>query len=460
MLTAGDDLTAGFVAEIRTIAGCDIPGDVIAIAKLCILDWLGVTIVGADQPPARILRKEVKTGTTGACTVIGSSSRASPIDAALLNGAAGDALDYSDCIRAMNGHASATVLPAALAMAEADNRSGHDLIHAFVVGVEAACRIGRLLGEGILATPFHPTAVAGPFGAAAAAAHLLKLDEHQWIAATGIAATNAAGLAVSVGTMCKPLHAGTASANGLLAARLASRGFTGPTTALGHSGGFLTAHSTGVEHGALAAGRGRYFIRETLLKQHAVCQLAHGSIENMLRLRDVHALSAGVIRQIRLEIAESSARVCDIAAPRTGLDAKFSVRTLAAMALLGIPTGDPASFNDALVRSQEVIKLRERVLVEGRSDLDVAVSIAAIELHDGRVLTAQTDERDLYLDLDRRRARTCAKFSSLTAPLMSAQAADNLQAAVLELDRATSLEGVLRGLATGAKPHNGAGPDG
>src|SRR5262249_10884439 len=155
-----------------------------------------------------------------ACTVIASSSRASPIDAALLNGVAGDALDYSDCIRAMNGHASATVLPAALAMAEADGRSGHDFIHAFVVGVETACRIGRLLGEAILATRFHPTAVAGPFGAAAAAAHLLKLDEHQWLAAIGIAATNAAGLAASVGTMCKPLHAGTAAANGLLAARL------------------------------------------------------------------------------------------------------------------------------------------------------------------------------------------------------------------------------------------------
>ena len=457
MLAAGNDLTASFVAEIRALAGRELSADVIAVAKLCILDWLGVTIAGADEPPARMLREEMKTGTTGACTVIASSSRASPIDAALLNGVAGDALDYSDCIRAMNGHASATVLPAALAMAEADGRSGRDFIHAFVVGVETACRIGRLLGEGILATPFHPTAVAGPFGAAAAAAHLLKLDEHQWLAAIGIAATNAAGLAASVGTMCKPLHAGTAAANGLLAARLAGRGFSGPTAALKQAGGFLAAHSTAVERGALVACRDRYFIRETLLKQHAACQHAHGSIENMLRLRDAHALSADAIKQIRLEIAESSVRVCDIAAPRTGLEAKFSVRTLAAMALLGVPTGDLAVFNDALVHSQEVIKLRERIVVEGRSDLDVAVSIAAIELHDGRVFTARTDERDLDLDLDRRRARACAKFSSLAAPLMSAQATNNLQASVLDLDRATSLEGLLQALPIGAKPRNCAG---
>jgi 2-methylcitrate dehydratase PrpD len=453
MPTGCDDLTADFVAEIRTIAGRDLPADVVAIAKLCILDWLGVTIAGADQPPARMLREEIQTSGTGACTVIASSFRASPIDAALLNGVAGDALDYSDCIRAMNGHATATVLPAALAIAEVGGRSGYELIHAFVVGVEAACRVGGLVGEGVLATPFHPTAVVGPFGAAAAAAHLLKLDGHQWIAAMSIAATNAAGLAASVGTMCKPLHAGTAAANGLLAARLAGRGFTGPTSVLERPGGFLAAHTTVVERNALAVCRGRYFIRETMLKQHAACQLAHGSIENMLRLRVAHSLSVGEIARIRLEIAESSARVCDIVAPRTGLEAKFSVRTLAAMALLGAPTDNLAAFDDALVHSPEVVNLRERILVEGRPDLDVAVSIAAIELLDGRVLSAQTDERDLDLDLDRRRARACAKFLTLIAPLMSPQAGDTLQSRVLDLDRAASLVELLRGLPTSATPH-------
>ena len=78
----------------------------------------------------------------GACLIVGNRLRTAPVSAALINGAAGDALDFSDCIRAMNGHATATVLPAALAAAETCRGSGRDLLRAFVVGVEAACRVG------------------------------------------------------------------------------------------------------------------------------------------------------------------------------------------------------------------------------------------------------------------------------------------------------------------------------
>src|SRR5262245_28436459 len=432
------DLTSDLVADLRALATGDLPLDVAMIAKLCILDWLGVAIAGAGEPLVPMLIAEMPASADGTCTLIGHAARAAPVNAALINGAAGDALDYSDCIRVMNGHATATVLPAALALTEAQASSGGDLLRAFVVGGEAACRAGALVGEGILTTPFHPTAVLGPLGAAAAAAELMQLDRDACSAAFAIAATTAGGLAASVGTMSKPLHAGTAAANGLLAARLARRGFTGAPTVIDHPHGLMAAHSAGIDAGALDAARGRFFIRETLVKQHAACQLSHGSIENMLRLRKSASFAADDIQQIRLAIAESSVRVCDIVAPRSGLEAKFSIRTLAAMALLGIATDRLESYSDALVRAPDIVKLRDRISVDGRPDLPVELSVAEIELHDGRVLRAQTDERELDRALDSRQARVCAKFSSLANGRMKQDDATELEARGLSIDLANS----------------------
>jgi len=444
------ELTSDLVADLRAIATGDLPDDVTTIAKLCMLDWLGVTIAGAHEPLVQMLLEEMPVGASGACTLIGRPQRTAPLHAALINGAAGDALDFSDCIRAMNGHGTATVLPAALALAEATGKSGADLLRAFVVGVEAACRVGAMVGEGILLTPFHPTAVLGPFGSAAAAAQLLQLDEAQWSAALAIAGTTAAGLAASVGTMSKPLHAGTAAANGVLAAGLARRGFTGATAVLEHPHGFLAAHSAKIDASALAAARGRFFIRETLVKQHAACQLTHGSIENMLRLRQSAAFAADSIKQIRLAIAQSSLRVCDIVAPRTGLEAKFSIRTLAAMAMLGLATDRLETYTDALAQSLEIARLRARVTVEGRPDLPVEISVAEIELSDGRALRAQTDERELDVALEHRRDRVGAKFANLADARIGRDRAADLRDLVLNLDRLNSIAPVLSAIAAGA----------
>jgi 2-methylcitrate dehydratase PrpD len=447
MSVSHNNLTSDLVAEMRKLARQDLPDDVATIAKLCILDWFAVTIAGSHEPLVHMLLQEIPAGVTGDCTLIGHASHAAPVSAALINGAAGDALDYSDCIRAMNGHATATVLPAALAVAEANKNSGSDLLRAFVIGVETACRVAAMAGEGTLATAFHPTAVFGPFGSAAATAHLLRLDETQWSAAFAIAGSMAAGLAAAAGTMCKPLHAGTAAANGLFAARLARRGVSGHSAVLEGPQGFLAAHSVTPPAGP-DIYRERFFIRETLVKQHAACQLAHGTIENMLHIRKSASFAVEDIRQVRLEIADSSLRVCDIAAPRTGSEAKFSVRTLAAMALLGLPTDRPETFDDTLIQSAGIFKLRDRITVDGRPDLAVELSVAAIELNDGRMLTAQTDERELHLDLDRRREWVSGKFLNLTRSRLTQDATAQFADLILGLEGADSIKLLLQPLGT------------
>src|SRR5260370_8077118 len=129
---------------------------------------------------------------------------------------------------AMPGHPSVAILPGLLALAELRPSSGREVIPAFAAGYETACRIGAALQPGHYNLGFHSTGTVGAFGAAAACARLLGLDSEATAMAFGIAGTQAAGLKSQFGTMCKPLHAGKAAQNGLLAARLAARGFSTP----------------------------------------------------------------------------------------------------------------------------------------------------------------------------------------------------------------------------------------
>ena len=148
----------------------------------------------------------------------------------MVNGAAAHALDFDDVNLAMPGHPSVAILPALLALAEERGSSGADVLTAFVAGYELQCRIGRTIAPGHYdGLGFHATATVGSFGAAAACAHLLGLDADRFATALGIAGTQAAGLKSMFGTMCKPLHAGKAAYHGLMAAKLAARGFTSRT---------------------------------------------------------------------------------------------------------------------------------------------------------------------------------------------------------------------------------------
>ncbi len=170
-----------------------------------------------------ILREEIAS--PGSCALIGGGS-ADPHGAALINGAAGHALDYDDVVSALNGHPTAPVAPAVLAQAEEAKASGKAVIDALIAGVEVEAALGAMTGGSHYEKGFHATCTLGTIGAAAGCARLMGLDEVQTGWALGIAASQAAGLKCNFGTMTKPFHVGKAAANGLLAARLAARGFT------------------------------------------------------------------------------------------------------------------------------------------------------------------------------------------------------------------------------------------
>ena len=337
----------------------DLPAEVVQVAGQCILDWFGCALAGSAEPLAAILREEFGHR-TGKCRVIGADLRLDARTAALLNGASGHALDYDDSSHAVGCHATAPVLPAALAQAEEMGANGKSLIAAFVAGVEVEGRVHQAMGSDHYGIGWHATATYGTFGATAAVAHLLGLDEEAFGRALGLAASHASGVKANFGTMTKPYHAGFAAEKGVNCARLAQRGYTANPEALAGNQGFIHAASNGKP--AREGANDGWLIRDTLFKYHAACHLTHASIENVLKLGS--RLDPAELSALTLSVHPALLDVCGIEEPKTGLEGKFSLRGTAALALAGKDTADPGTFVDPVVSSAEVQALIAKVSVE------------------------------------------------------------------------------------------------
>src|SRR6516165_1400094 len=334
------DLTRALAERAIALRYDELPTPVRELAEQCILDYLGVAIAGSQDPLVRILLDEMaEAGGSPQSSIIGHSVRLPVVSAALVNGSAAHALDYDDVNMAMPGHPSVPILPGLLALAELKESSGTEVITAFVAGYETACRIGAALQPGHYGRGFHATGTLGSFGAAAACARLSGLDPARTGTALGIAGTQAAGLKSQFGTMGKPFHAGKASQNGLLASRLAARGFTSRGDIIECVQGFAPTHGPDfAPEAARTAPEQGFHLFANLFKYHAACYLTHAPIECARRLREEHRLEPAHIARITLRLDASCERVCNIPAPIDGLQSKFSLRQTVAMALAGVDT--------------------------------------------------------------------------------------------------------------------------
>lgn len=432
---ATQGLTGALARACRSFQFESLPPDVIFLGKQCVLDWIGVALAGSGQPLAEILRAQVlEDGGAPQATLVGSGEAVSASQAALVNGAAAHALDFDDVIGGM-GHPTVPVLPALLAMAERDGRNGRDLLTAFVAGVEMETRIGAFGMASHYAKGFHSTGTLGTFGAAAGCAHLLGLDEEQWLRALGIAGTQAAGLKSMFGTMCKPLHAGKAAQNGLFAASLAARGYTANPAVLETDQGFAATQVPEPKAERALDGLGEsYAIRTVLFKYHAACYGTHETIENMLALKAAHDIRPEAIEAIELRVPESNLAMCNIQEPETALEGKFSMRFTAAMALADGDLSEQA-FTDERVNDPRFVVLRDRVSVgshpAGHPDRGTE---ATIRLRDGTVLRHEVDLFIPATDLERQWERLEAKFRSLAEPLLGPNRTDAIVRTVQSLE--------------------------
>ncbi len=436
------DLTRSIVRRTRALTHAAMPGEVRDLARQCMQDAIAVAMAGAEDELVRILRAELEeAGGTPQASVWGSTMRLPAGAAALLNGTMAHALDYDDVNLSMPGHPTVAILPAVMALGEARGASGAEVLAAFVVGYETACRVGPVMAPAHYEqVGFHATGTVGTFGAAAGCAHLLGLDEEQTLHALGIAATQAAGLKSMFGTMCKPLHAGKAAQNGLLAAKLAARGFTARPDSLECPQGFAKTHSPDFNpEAALAEPEGGWHIRANLFKYHAACYLTHAGIEAARTLRANPQVTADRIAAITLRVDETTDRVCNIAAPRTGLEAKFSHRLTAAMALAGLETSRLDSFTAEVAADPRITALRDKVTVELQPGFGVTHAAMDIRLTDQTTLSAEHDAGIPAASVSHQGTRIRAKFDGLVAPLLGNPRAAALGDAIGQIDSAPSV---------------------
>jgi 2-methylcitrate dehydratase PrpD len=379
---------------IAAIGRDALPARARRLAEFSLFDWMVVARAGADQPVSVIIRDLVeRDGGTPVAAVIGGGKRLPARAAALANGTISHSLDYDDTHFAHIGHPSVAILPAALAAGEEAGCSAAEIRDAFLLGAEASCRIGMVLGRVHYQRGFHQTATAGAFGAALAAGRIYGLTPVQMRHALSLVATRASGLKSQFGTMGKPYNAGIAASNGVEAAALAKRGFVSCDDGIGGPQGFVETHSDGPDpDGPWADPPPQRFIFDDIrYKLHACCHGTHAMIEALGAARRRRCIAPRDVIRIRVLTHPRWLRVCDIRVPRTGLEAKFSYVLLAAMVMQGVDTAADTSYTEALCRDPALGALAARVEVSGKEALSDTQCEVDIELAGGEHVESAHD---------------------------------------------------------------------
>lgn len=343
-------------------------------AKRAFLDTVGVTLAGSrEEGPAIVAAMIRDQGGGEAATVIGAGFRAPAAQAALVNGTAAHALDFDDVTMNMRGHPSVPLIPALLALGEKLGSNGRDVLDAYVLGFEMQCKLGRAIGDRHYALGWHTTSTLGTVGAAAACARLLRLDEERTRNAIGIAASLASGLQQNFGTMTKPLHAGWAAHNGVVAAELAARGFEASTQALEGPSGFLRAMSGGAEIDAETAVRHLADPWEIVepgigVKLYPCCYATHRAIDAALEIREEPGFDPQAIERVELRLSKGTLLPLIAWPPVTGLQAKFSMQYCVATALINGRVALDTFRDEAVATREDVRALAGRIAVREQGE--------------------------------------------------------------------------------------------
>lgn len=446
-----------FVIRLRMT---DIPERTRELAKGFLLDGLGVTLAGSTEKGSRILQAHLKgAGGKTEASVLGTSLRLPAHMAALANGAAGHAMDYDDTqlatskesVYGLLTHPTVPALSAALPLAEAANASGQDLLLAYVVGVEVMCRIADAVNPRHYQAGFHSSGTIGTFGAAAAAAKLLRLNEDATLRALGVAGSMAAGLRESFGTMTKPYHVGRAAENGVVAARLARRGFTAAKNVLEAKRGFYSAAAGGFDSEKITGKLGKPFFFEEpgiSIKPYPSGSLSHPAQDLLFDLMRQHRFGGEDVEAMQVGTNSHVVNALIYSMPTTALEGKFSIPFCMAIGLLTGKAGI-AQFKDRWVRDPKVVALMKKIRhvldpeIE-RQGYDRMLTSLEIRLRDGRVIKGTADIFRGHPARPMSREEIEAKFAECAALCLPKAKAHAVPEAVWRLDRLPRVRDLVR----------------
>jgi 2-methylcitrate dehydratase PrpD len=362
--------------------------------------------------------------------------------AALVNGITSHTFDFDDTHLATIIHPAGPVASAALALAEHSNADGRALIDALVLGVDVACRMGNALYPDHYDRGWHITGSTGMLGAAAACARLLRLDEAQTAMALGIAASQPVGFREQFGTMTKPFHPGGAARAGLVSALLASQGFTASPRALEAPRGYAQVVSSKHDWTELTDALGsRFEIAFNTYKPFACGIVIHPSIDAAAQLR-ARGVAPGEVVRIELAVHPLVLELTGRKEPSDGLQAKFSVYHGVAAGLIFGRAGE-AEFADAIVRRDDVVALRRKVVATVDPAIEEAAARLIAQLADGRREEVHVEHAIGSLERPMRDADLDAKFESLVAPVLGKQRSEELSRAAWKVGATHDLRGLL-----------------
>ena len=324
-------------------------------ASSAFVDTAACMLAGADDAAPRAAHAGVARWGAGGAVVAGTPHRLAAPWAALVNGTAAHALDYDDILEISNAHVSAVLVPALLALGQERGADGGSCVDAFIVGVEVMARLGEALNPPHYFKGWHTTSTLGAPAAAAACARLLRLDAARATAALSLATSLASGGKRQFGTMAKPLHAGLAAKNGIVAATLAESGVSAAADAYEGVRGFADLFA-GVARERLEAAVADFAVPPAIerhglwQKVYPCCGSVHRPLDALLDMRGDGGLQPHAVAGIDALLAEIEMHNLPYAAPADAMQARFSLPYLLASALVDGRLALDAFTADALAR--------------------------------------------------------------------------------------------------------------
>ncbi|MEE8139757.1 MAG: MmgE/PrpD family protein [Alphaproteobacteria bacterium] len=368
MATVSQTLSA-WLAELEPDA---ISEDAVRGVTHTLIDTLGLAYAAARTDYVAALAKGWERGAGGATALGLRLDGMDAASAAMLNGTAAHGEDFDNTYEGCPVHSGAVVVPAVLALAESRGLSGARAFAGMAAGIEVMCRMGQVAGKGVHSAGFHPTAVIGAMGAAAAAGVTLGLDQGALVRAFGLAGSCASGIIeyLADGSWTKRMHAGWAAQAGIRAAGMAEAGFVGPLSVFEGEHGFYTAfaHSIEPDFGPLTNELGsRWEAGRLSFKPYACGTMCQPYVDCAVRLGKA-GIAPTDIDSMTCKVGEGTVhRLWEPLnikhRPPTAYGAKFSGPYCIAVGLIDGDAG-LAQFTDARVTDSDVLDLARRITFE------------------------------------------------------------------------------------------------
>jgi 2-methylcitrate dehydratase PrpD len=437
-------VTTDFCAAMLDAAASPLPPEVSRAARRTLLNVLGTAASAAGSPAVTVLlAAAAEQGSAGDVQVPGLARTLDPYWGALVTGTAAHLDDFDDTHLATVIHPGAATLATVLSLAPEAAPSGAAFLGAFAVGCEAQLRIGNAISPAHYDHGWHITGTCGVFGAAVAASALLGLDAGAASRALSLAATMTLGHREAFGSMTKPLHAGKAAANGVLAARLAAAGLAGPPDPLG-PGGVLEVLAAVVDRGAL--GRG-WELELNSFKTYPCGVVAHPAMDAAIAVSS--RIDPAEITAIRLRCHPLVSELMGTLHPADGLRSRFSARHGVAVGLRFGRAG-LTEFSDAAATAPEVARLRGLITLDPDPGVARDAAVLRIETRSADPLEVRTEHTRGSIARPLTDDELQDKVQALVTPVLGDGAADRIREAVDGLPGASDASVLLAALGPSA----------